>query len=325
MIFECILVVQVYMVSLNTIISCEEMHLPKYVYRVKNCPDIKNTSQWTRGSKRLNCLHDLNSTENGNVYHCLASFFRNETVEFCGKSRYVTAGYCPVYNYTYEVTREPDVYNCDTFISGCPTQSFYSKDVRKYSACIKINQAFGCFVEERNCPKESTYLRITNAINDMKTETGPTMLPISPNSYATHTKYSLYVDVMIIIGILLFGIIIEIYLINGYTAEKSLDESNLNSRLKNATSTDFQNESSVIYTKYVQSDPEDSGIYLSETNLNSSLKHAKSKRPRKKKRQISTRTVQSDPEDNEAATSSLNLSRKKRRRTRRSVGVIKKG
>lgn len=498
------------------------MHLPKYVYRVKNCPDIKNTSQWTRGSKRLNCLHDLNSTENGNVYHCLASFFRNETVEFCGKSRYVTAGYCPVYNYTYEVTREPDVYNCDTFISGCPTQSFHSKDVRKYSACIKINQAFGCFVEERNCPKESTYLRITNAINDMKTETSPTMLPISPNSYATHTKHSLYVDVMIIIGILLFGIIIEIYLINAYTdiiktktdekfsefliqfdhcinegtwqsmrtilhgivddgcfekkngtrilfkmselfkleynlaflewlfvkckkqdlvekckefsaenqfqlkcfetkftprtghqhlqfkimmyekesvtsnvhdlrlwlakttsahpgeilltalniksvlvtvtfmmkdryantflkyvktndglsdmvrkrvkslnvgriAEKSLDESNLNSRLKNATSTNFQNESSVIYTKYVQSDPEDSGIYLSETNLNSSLKHANSKRLRKKKRQIFTRTVQSDPEDNEAATSSLNLSRKKRRRTRRPVGVIKKG
>lgn len=111
----------------------------------------------------------------------------------------------------------------------------------------------------------------------------------------------------------------------GRIAEKSLDESNLNSRLKNATSTNFQNESSVIYTKYVQSDPEDSGIYLSETNLNSSLKHANSKRLRKKKRQIFTRTVQSDPEDNESATSSLNLSRKKRRRTRRPVGVIKKG
>lgn len=40
------------------------------------------------------------------------------------------------------------------------------------------------------------------------------------------------------------------------------------------------------------------GIYLSETNLNSSLKHANSKRLRKKKRQIFTRTVQSDPEDN---------------------------
>lgn len=40
------------------------------------------------------------------------------------------------------------------------------------------------------------------------------------------------------------------------------------------------------------------GIYLSETNLNSNLKHANSKRLRKKKRQIFTRTVQSDPEDN---------------------------
>lgn len=70
----------------------QETWLPKYVFRVNNCPDPYNSSEWTRASKRLNCLHSLNSEKIDNVYHCIASAFLNETVEFCGRSILVTAG-----------------------------------------------------------------------------------------------------------------------------------------------------------------------------------------------------------------------------------------
>lgn len=193
----------------------QETPLPKYVFRVNNCPDPYNSSEWTRASTRLNCLDSLNSDEIGNVYHCLASVFLNETVEFCGRSIYVTAGYCPVYNYTYEEIGVPDVYNCDTFIYGCPTQMFYSKNVRKYPSCINVNTEFGCFHEERNCPKESKNPEISNTIK-AETEASSAMLKISTSTSSANATIYLYIDIIFIIAVLSCVIMLEIYLIYRY-------------------------------------------------------------------------------------------------------------
>ena len=69
--------------------------LPPWAHRVDSCPDPQNISQWIERSKRLNCYHDLTSTdpyEQAAVYHCLPSSFLNETVEFCGKNIPVPPG-----------------------------------------------------------------------------------------------------------------------------------------------------------------------------------------------------------------------------------------
>lgn len=190
----------------------QETLLPKYVFRVNNCPDPYNTSEWTRASSRLNCLDSLNSDKIGNVYHCLTTVFLNETVEFCGRGIYVTAGYCPVYNYSYEATGVPDVYNCNKFMYGCPTQMFYSKNVRKYPSCINVNKEFGCFLEERNCPYESTNPKISNTIKD-ETEASSAMLNISTSSSSANATIYFHIDIIIIIAVLLCGIMLELYLI----------------------------------------------------------------------------------------------------------------
>lgn len=190
----------------------QETWLPKYVFRVNNCPDPYNSSEWTRASKRLNCLHSLNSEKIDNVYHCIASAFLNETVEFCGRSILVTAGYCPVYTYTYTKADAPDIYTCDKFINGCPTQMFYSHNVRKYPSCLNVNKEFGCFLEEYNCPNESTKPKITNSIKDVKRETRSVILNISTTSSPAHTTICL-LEIIPTIILLLYGIMLEIHLI----------------------------------------------------------------------------------------------------------------
>lgn len=63
--------------------------MPIWVYRVNSCPDPGDLSQWVEASKKLNCYHNLTSSDPSKqamVYHCLPSSFLNETVEFCGTS-----------------------------------------------------------------------------------------------------------------------------------------------------------------------------------------------------------------------------------------------
>lgn len=74
---------------------CES--LPPWVHRVDSCPDPNDIRQWIKASTRLNCLHDLTSTdpnEQANVYHCLPTAFVNETVEFCSRNVPVAPGTC---------------------------------------------------------------------------------------------------------------------------------------------------------------------------------------------------------------------------------------
>lgn len=67
--------------------------LPQYVFKADFCPNTNDSSQWKDASDRLHCLHDLDSTDARNVYHCLPTSFLNETVEFCGKAITVPPGY----------------------------------------------------------------------------------------------------------------------------------------------------------------------------------------------------------------------------------------
>lgn len=144
------------LLQLGLLFGTDQPHarLPQYVFRAV-CPYTNDSSQWEDSSNRLYCLHDLNSTDTGNVYHCLPSSFFNETVEFCGRAITVPPGYCPIYNYTDKAGDVPGRYNCSGFISGCPTESFLSKDVRKFPSCLNINRKHGCYIDDWNCPKTS--------------------------------------------------------------------------------------------------------------------------------------------------------------------------
>ena len=69
--------------------------LPRWVHRVDSCPDPNNISHWLEASHKLNCYHNLTSTDpqkQAVVYHCLPSSFLNETVEFCGKNVPIVPG-----------------------------------------------------------------------------------------------------------------------------------------------------------------------------------------------------------------------------------------
>lgn len=133
--------------------------LPKWVYRVHSCPNPNNFSQWIEASKRLDCYHNLTSTksnEQAKVYHCIASSFFNETVEFCGRNVPVSPGNCPVYNYEVVQNTRPTYHNCTDFISGCPTDVFDSKEVYKHPACLKLNTLIRCFEKDEKCTYKST-------------------------------------------------------------------------------------------------------------------------------------------------------------------------
>lgn len=132
----------------------QSVSLPQWVYRVNSCPDPKNISQWIEASKRLNCYHNLtssNPTEQERIFHCLPSSFLNETVEFCSRSVPIESGNCPVYSYEFGTSTTPISYNCTAFISGCPTAMFKSKEIYKFPKCLKLNRKLRCFEAERNC------------------------------------------------------------------------------------------------------------------------------------------------------------------------------
>lgn len=149
--------------------------LPLWAYRENSCPDPNNISQWIAASQNINCYHNLtstNSSQQDNVYHCIPSAYLNETVEFCGKSKLVPLGFCPVFNYTFGSKDEPDFYSCETFMSGCPAQKFPSKDVRKFPACLRLNYESSCFTEERNCNKRSKFPKPTTKTTNNEKDLG---------------------------------------------------------------------------------------------------------------------------------------------------------
>lgn len=148
----------------NLIMLHQSASLPQWVYRVNSCPDSKNISQWIEASKRLNCFHNLtssNPTEQERIYHCLPSSFLNETVEFCSRSVPIQPGNCPVYSYEFGTSTTPISYNCTRFTSGCPTTMFKSKEVYKFPNCLKLHRKLPCFEVERNCTSASV-IGVTN-------------------------------------------------------------------------------------------------------------------------------------------------------------------
>lgn len=146
------------------------MELPQWVHRRPFCPNPTDINKWIEASKELNCYHNLTSngpTKQERVYHCLPTSSLSETVEFCSRSilirqgiisfskcfyllnveyvlykvnhslyitfslLYLPAGYCPVYSYSSEETVKPQPCTCLDSTSGCPKESFYSKEVYK--------------------------------------------------------------------------------------------------------------------------------------------------------------------------------------------------
>lgn len=108
--------------------------LPRWVFRVNSCPDPNNINKWIEASKRLNCLHNLNSSnpsDDGNVYHCLPSSFLNETIEYCSRNTVIPPGNCPVFMYESKKYHSLSYYNCSDFTTGCPSVWFSSKDLYK--------------------------------------------------------------------------------------------------------------------------------------------------------------------------------------------------
>ncbi|XP_065944413.1 uncharacterized protein [Magallana gigas] len=156
--------------------------LPKYVFIVKSCPHPNNIIDWEKASYRLNCLHPPTSTDTGNAYHCLPTSFSNETVEFCGEGIFVPPGHCPIYNYTDKADDKPGLYNCYAFTSGCPTERFSSKDVRKFPSCLNINREHGCYEEESSCPKTSVTQVPKETTNNVNTVTISTSQSIPTDS-----------------------------------------------------------------------------------------------------------------------------------------------
>lgn len=202
----------IYLVQLILLYGSNQEHarLPKYVFNVKSCPCPNNISQWQTASDRLNCLHPMHSKDTGNAYHCLPSSYFNELVEFCGRGITVPSGYCPIYNYTDKADDEPDLYDCTAFISGCPTKSFSSKDVRKFPSCLNINRKHGCFEEESHCPKTSVIPVSTKITNDVKTTTNPELSTTPTYSCSPDIQKpddnAIYVSIIIIGTCLIIGL-----------------------------------------------------------------------------------------------------------------------
>lgn len=191
----------------------EQARLPKWVFRVDSCPLPNNISKWQDASRRLHCLHDLNATDMGNTYHCLPSGYLNESVEFCGKGIFIPPGHCPFYDYKVNADDIPDLYNCSAFISGCPTKTFASKDVRKFFSCLNINSIYRCYEEESNCPKTSATLVPTKITNDVKiaTDSELSTIPIDSSPDITTVvdkiKY-VFIIICVLIPIGLIGVLL---------------------------------------------------------------------------------------------------------------------
>lgn len=200
------------LVQLGLLYGTDQPHaqLPQYVFKADFCPNTNDSSQWKDASHRLHCLHDLDSTDAGNVYHCLPTSFLNETVEFCGEARTVPPGHCPIYNYTEKSGDVPGLYNCSAFISGCPSESFSSKDVRKFPACLNINRTHGGFKDDRNYQKTSVTPKLKETTTSEETATNSILPSIPTDSSPTpddHHK-AIYVPVIVIETCLIIILII---------------------------------------------------------------------------------------------------------------------
>lgn len=71
--------------------------LPDTTYRVDSCPEANNITAWKKASLRLNCseyseTYSEEVIKGKKLYHCLASNFLNETIEFCGPNTAIEKG-----------------------------------------------------------------------------------------------------------------------------------------------------------------------------------------------------------------------------------------
>ncbi|XP_056021854.1 uncharacterized protein LOC125649231 isoform X2 [Ostrea edulis] len=162
-------------------IQCNCAPLPKWVYRVKSCPDPHDINKWKEASKRINCFHDLTSRdpkEQRTVYHCLPSTYFNESVEFCGRNVPIAPGNCPVYNYKYGQNTAPSYHNCGNFTTGCPSMMFHSKEVYKYPNCLKIYPTGRCFEADRYCHAISNPSKQGSTITTNEPKISSTSVPV---------------------------------------------------------------------------------------------------------------------------------------------------
>lgn len=69
--------------------------LPRGAERVESCPEANNITAWIEASKRFGCSdYTSKISNNTKVYHCIASSYLNETIEFCEKIAAIPEGKC---------------------------------------------------------------------------------------------------------------------------------------------------------------------------------------------------------------------------------------
>lgn len=69
--------------------------LPKGANRVDSCPKPYDKEAWKNASIELGCSEHISSSNDirtKTYYHCLASAYINETIEFCAKVAAIERG-----------------------------------------------------------------------------------------------------------------------------------------------------------------------------------------------------------------------------------------
>lgn len=76
--------------------TCRRWHPSRKCATVESCPEANNITAWIEASKRLGCsdYSSSNIAKTTLVYHCIASGFLNETIEFCALNAAIPEGKC---------------------------------------------------------------------------------------------------------------------------------------------------------------------------------------------------------------------------------------
>nr|XP_022303980.1 uncharacterized protein LOC111111346 isoform X2 [Crassostrea virginica] len=152
---------QLHLMIYSTILFLECRGLVDYqfpVFSTKSCP--KNNDEWNERSAFINCTDSRG-------YMCLPNEMFTELLEFCYTSPGIAIikGLC-LY---LDNNSSTELYDCDTFLKGCPDKLYYSYNVYEYPSCSAVRQ--GCFIAEPSCVGTATSYKTSNPHVTNVTET----------------------------------------------------------------------------------------------------------------------------------------------------------
>lgn len=115
------------------------------VEEVKECP--MNETLWTQKSNKI-----CNSTQD-TAYHCLPTDSLSGFVEGCLIAKIIQPDYCAIYNTFSKTALFASISSCKgktNFI--CPKNAYSSKEIYRYTSCLKINPFKQCYLDDPTCP-----------------------------------------------------------------------------------------------------------------------------------------------------------------------------